>query len=52
MEMGRAPGGDCFMAEYLKFGGPLVHAQLHTIVSITWRSAQTADPGTQHGQRG
>ena len=50
MEMGRAPGGDCFMAEYLKFGGPLVHAQLHTIVSITWRSAQTADPGTEVAQ--
>lgn len=48
--MGRAPGGDCFMAEYLKFGGPLVHAQLHTIVSITWRSAQTADPGTEVAQ--
>lgn len=33
MENGRAPGSDLFMAEYLKFWGPLLHQELADLVT-------------------
>ena len=47
MDTGRAPGGDLFMAEYLKFGGPVLHTEIGKIVRSVWKSASTANEGEE-----
>lgn len=47
MDAGRAPGGDLFMAEYLKFGGPVLKTEIAKLVHSIWQSASTANEGEE-----
>lgn len=48
MDTGRAPGSNLFMAEYLKFGGPVLQTKIAKIVrNIIWQSASTANEGEE-----
>ena len=50
MKMGKAPGPDMFMAEYLKFGGPALRAELFSLVQLIWSRAGTAEDGLETQQ--
>jgi ribonuclease HI len=47
MSTGKAPGSDLLMAEFLKYGGPALRAELAIVISQVWQTAQDADEGQE-----
>ncbi|CAJ1396225.1 unnamed protein product [Effrenium voratum] len=47
MQCGKAPGTDSFMAEYLKYGGPALEAEIVVLVRTAWRRAAEAPAGRE-----
>lgn len=49
MKNRKAAGEDGFMAEFLKYGGPLLMDQVFNVVLRAWREAQQAEAGQEAG---
>ncbi|CAL1153616.1 unnamed protein product [Cladocopium goreaui] len=46
MSTGKAPNSDLLMAEFLKYGGPALRAELAIVISQVWQTAQDAEEGS------
>ena len=47
MKNGKAAGGDGFLAEFYKYGSPMLRDQIHTLVRRMWQQAANSHPGEE-----